>query len=281
MKLRFIFRAWAFGGMVVCCGCGDTVADNSNSTETEMESDFDAGADTGSDTAAGGTFELLWTDDFDSLDSSRWQLMTHTWDGNLAQFTGENAAVQDGILDLSLTAAPDDTAKPFRGVEMRSIETFTYGKFEASVRFASGSAVVSSLVAIYTPWPPDDWNEIDIEFLGKNNDRIQCNHMVNIPPADPETGHIQFPEMLYLDFDPSADFHTYSIEWVPEEVRFFIDGVLMYTATEEVSYLTLPQNILLTIWASDSVGWAGAVDDTTAPTAVSYDWFKVYRYVEN
>ncbi|WP_437728326.1 family 16 glycosylhydrolase [Sorangium sp. So ce861] len=228
--------------------------------------------------AVDGSFELAWEDQFDTVDLTRWQLMTHSWDGNLAQFTGENAAVSDGILHLSLTAA-NDTSKPFRGVEMRSRETLTYGKIEASARFAQGSAVVSSLVLIYTPWPPDDWNELDIEFLGKNTDRVQFNHMVNIPPADPATGHLQFPELVTLDFNPAAGFHDYAIEWVPGEARFYVDGALMHTATEEMARMVLPQNILLTIWASGSPGWAGPVDSSTAPTRAEYDWLRVYRYV--
>jgi len=230
--------------------------------------------------ATSGRFELAWEDQFDTVDPERWQLMTHSWDGNLAQFTGENATTSGGILSLSLTAA-DDPAKPYRGVEMRSRETLTYGKVEASMRFAPGSAVVSSLVLIYTPWPPDDWNELDIEFLGKNTDRIQFNHMINIPPADPETGHLQFPELVTLEFNPADSFHTYAIEWVPGEARFYVDDALLHTATEEMARMVLPQNILLTIWASDSSGWAGPVDTTTAPTSAEYDWIRVYRYVED
>ena len=242
------------------------------------------GASTGGtgDGGTGGTvasgFELAWEDQFDTVDLSRWELMTHSWDGNLAQFTGENATASGGILSLSLTSA-NDASKPFWGVEMRSRETLTYGKVEVSTRFAAGSAVVSSLVLIYTPWPPDDWNELDIEFLGQNSDQIQFNHMINIPPADPETGHLQFPQLVTVPFNPAAEFHTFAIEWVPGEARFIVDGILMHTATEEMARMVLPQNILLTIWASDSAEWAGPVDSTTAPTSAEYDWIRVYRYV--
>ncbi len=237
-----------------------------------------AGATGGAAGALPGRFELAWEDPFDTVDLTRWELMTHSWDGNLAQFTAANAQASGGLLHLSLTAA-DDPEKPFRGVEMRSRETLTYGKVEASARFAAGSAVVSSLVLIYTPWPPDDWNELDIEFLGKNTDRVQFNHMINVPPADPATGHRQFPELVTLGFDPSADFHTYAIEWVPGEARFYVDDALLHTATEEMARMVLPQNILLTIWASDAAGWAGPVDSSTAPTSAEYDWIRVYRYV--
>jgi len=232
----------------------------------------------GATVAPGGTFTLRWEDNFDTIDTARWTAMTHSWDGNLAQFGAENATVSEGILSVGLSAV-EGADKPYAGVELRSVETLTFGKLEASVRFARGSAVVSSLVLIYTPWPPDDWNELDIEFLGKNTDEIQFNHMVNIPPADPESGHVQYPELVPLAFDPAAEFHTYAIEWEPGEARFFIDGMLYHTATEEMQRMVLPQNILLTIWASDAVSWAGPVDETTAPTAASYDWLRVYDYV--
>ena len=69
---------------------------------------------------------------------------------------------------------------------MRSRDTLTYGKVEARVKLAKGSAVVSSLVLIYTPWPADDWNELDVECLGRYADRVQYNTMVYTgPPTTP------------------------------------------------------------------------------------------------
>lgn len=226
-----------------------------------------------------GQFGLLWEDQFNTIDLSRWSLMTHTWDGNLAQFTASNASTSGGILSLSLTAAPGDTVKPYRGVEMRSVDTLTYGRVESSIRFAAGSGVISALVLIYTPWPPDDWNELDVEFLGKSTGQIQFNHMVNVPPADPATGHLQFPVLVTLPFNATTAFHTYVIEWVPGRARFLVDGAVMHEATQEMARMVRPQNILLTIWASDSVAWAGAIDATTAPTSADYDWVRVCRYV--
>lgn len=223
-------------------------------------------------------FQLMWEDPFDSLDTTRWTPQTHSWDGNLAQFTSKNVAVVDGRLQMSLTPS-NSTEKPYDGVEYRSVDAITYGKVEASMRFAKGSGVVSSLVLIYTPWPPDDWNELDIECLGNTTGEVQFNHMVNIPPADPISEHLQFPEKIDLGFDPTADFHTYTIEWLPDAVRFLVDGVVVHEPTEEISRLVLPQNILLTIWASDAPSWAGPIDDTTAPTLAEVDWIRVYSYV--
>jgi beta-glucanase (GH16 family) len=230
-----------------------------------------------------GPFTLAWQDDFNSFDSSRWQLMTHSWDGNLAQFSTSNTRFSGGILSLLLTSQPSDSAKPFRGVEMRSLSTLTYGKIETRARYARGSGVVSATVLIYTPWPADNWNELDIEYLGFNPNSIQFNEMVYLgtPPTPPVTTSVtptQYPQVTSLGFDASADFHVYSIEWTPQAATFLVDGVVKHTWSQEIGRMKLPQNILLTIWASNSASWAGPIQSSTAPTQADFDWIKVYNY---
>ena len=230
----------------------------------------------------GGAFELAWQDDFNKLDLSRWKLMTHSFPSNLATFSAANTRIADGILYLDLKRAPNDREKPFRGVEMRSVEALTYGKVEARARFARGSGVVSSLVTLYTPWPADDWNELDFEFLGRLSKEIQTNSMVYTgPPVAKPVSKAVSPtsaeQMVDLGFDPAAEFHVYSIEWTPGSARFLVDGKVVRTWNKEIARMTLPQNVLLTIWASSAEGWAGEVNDTTAPaSAAAFDWVRVY-----
>lgn len=241
------------------------------------------GAGTGGSggTPANERFTLAWQDDFDTIDPARWALQTFSWDGNLAQFSTENAHVNDGILSISLTSEPSDTAKPYRGVELRSLDTVTYGKVEARMRFARGSGVVSSLVLIYTPWPADDWNEIDIEHLGKDANTVQLNCMTytgepTTPPVTTSVTPTQDPEIVSPGFDVEADFHVYGIEWSPEDVRFTVDGVLLRTWTADIARMRLPQNILFTIWASSAPTWAGPLQPDSVPTSADVDWVKVY-----
>jgi endo-1,3-1,4-beta-glycanase ExoK len=228
-------------------------------------------------------FELAWQDDFDTFDASRWRLMTHSWDTNLAQFSTENVRFEAGLLSLLLTPQASDPAKPFRGVEMRSMDTLTYGKVEARVRLARGSGVVSSLVLLYTPWPADDWNELDVEYLGRYSDRIQFNTMVYTgaptqAPVQVSVTPTQEPYLAPLAFDPSGDFHVYSIAWTPNEVRFEVDGQSQHLWSAQIARMKLPQNILLTIWASSAADWAGPVALDLPPTSADYDWIRVYRY---
>jgi endo-1,3-1,4-beta-glycanase ExoK len=232
--------------------------------------------------SAGEPFTLAWQDDFNTLDSSAWQLQTFTYDGNQATFSTQNASVANGVLTISLTNAPSGAAKPYLGVEMRSTKTLTYGKVSARMRFATGSGVVSGLVLFYTPYPNCDWNEIDIEHLGKSSNSSQLNAMVYLgTPAPSCTASVtptQDPQIVDLGFNAETDFHLYDIEWTPAGVKYFADGVLMRDWTANIARLKLPQTILLTIWASNAASWAGPLNSGSAPTSADIDWIKVYSY---
>jgi beta-glucanase (GH16 family) len=250
-----------------------------------MPQNNDAGAKPATDTqtpTGAGKFALAWEDNFDSFDASRWSLMTHSWDGNLAQFSVDNTRFQDGIASLLLTRADGDTKKPFRGIEMRSKSTITYGKVETRARFAKGGGVISAAVLIYTPWPADDWNELDMEYLAGPG-KMQFNTMVytGAPVAKPATVSVsptQFPKVVDLGFDATADFHVYTMEWTPSAARFLVDGAVKHEWNDQISLMKLPQNLLLTIWASSAATWAGAIGDDTAPTQADFDWVRVYNW---
>jgi endo-1,3-1,4-beta-glycanase ExoK len=241
-----------------------------------------AGAAGAGGAGSDGAFTLSWQDDFDTLDANAWELENFTYDGNQATFTPENAKVEGGTLTIALTAAPAGSAKPYLGVEMRSVKTLTYGKVSARMRFAKGSGVVSGLVLFYTPYPNCDWNEIDIEHLGKTATSSQFNAMVFTGTPNPacttSVSPTQDPQVTPLGFDAEADFHVYDIEWTPAGVKYIADGVLLRTWTKNIALLKQAQNILLTIWASNSAAWAGAVTDASAPTSAELDWIKVYDW---
>ncbi|HEY2410068.1 MAG TPA: glycoside hydrolase family 16 protein [Polyangiaceae bacterium] len=232
--------------------------------------------------AGGDSFVLSWQDDFNTLDLSAWQLQTFTYDGNQAQFSTQNASVSNGVLTISLSAAPNGSAKPYLGVEMRSVKTLTYGKVSARMRFATGSGVVSGLVLFYTPFPNCDWNEIDIEHLGNSSNTSQLNAMVYTGTPNPNctvsVTPTQDPLVTNLGFNAETGFHLYDVEWTPAGVKYFADGLLLRNWTANVARLKLPETILLTIWASSAASWAGPLTASSAPASADVDWIKVYSY---
>ncbi len=233
-------------------------------------------------------FSLLFHDDFDALDTARWMKASHTFTENAAQFDPNMVTVSDGALHLRIEKAdtPSAEGKTYRGGELRTQAFFSYGRFETRARFASGSGLVSSLFTYYDHWADaaleENWNEIDIEFLGKDPTSVQFN-VIHWNAADVRTTHEQHAT---LDFDPSADFHVYAIEWLPEEVNFYVDEELVHTQTDQVAeFLTLDSRLMLNAWpvedTANLTGWAGAVDDAALPAEATYDWVRAYEYVGN
>jgi beta-glucanase (GH16 family) len=276
------------GGRGGITGSGGSATGGSTGTGGSATGGSATGGGTGTGgSATGGTsgtdpFVLSWQDDFNTLNTATWQLQNFTYDGNQATFVPQNASVANGIFTMALTNAASGAAKPYLGVEARSAKTITYGKISARMRFAKGSGVVSGLVLFYTPFPNCDWNEIDIEHLGKSSTSSQLNAMVYTgtynASCTTSVTPTQDPLVVSLGFDAEADFHQYDIEWTPAGVKYFADGVLLRNWTANISLLKRPMNILLTIWMSNAAAWAGAISTTSVPTSADIDWIKVYDW---
>lgn len=234
-----------------------------------------------------GSFELLFEDDFQEFDESRWTKATHTFEENAVQFSEEMVEVEDGVLRLSLSLAPGDSdaERPYLGGEVRTKELFKFGRFETRAKFAPGAGVVSSMFTFYDHWSDPEleegWNEIDIEVLGAYRDSVHVN-VILLSDAGFRQTH-EAP--LGVAFDPTADFHEYAIEWLPEVVHFYIDGQLVHSQVEDVrDLLTHPSKLMMNLWAvKDTPGlraWAGKLDEGAIPTSAYYDWVRVWEYVE-
>lgn len=233
-------------------------------------------------------FTLLFEDQFESIDTTRWGTASHTFVENAAQFDPTLVDVVDGYLRLRLEKAdaPSAEGRIYRGGEIRTNDFFSYGRFEARVRFARGSGIVSSIFTYYDHWAdpanlPENWNEIDIEFLGKDNAGVQFN-VIHWNEAEQRTTH---EEHASLAFDPTTEFHDYAIEWLPDVVNFYVDEELVHSQTEAIAeFLTLDQRFMLNLWNVNDTpalqAWAGAFDEASLPAEAYYDWVRIYALDE-
>ena len=169
-------------------------------------------------------------------------------------------------------------AKPYRGGELRTIESFQYGKFEVRMKSAPGSGVISSFFTFHDYWSEGHtssvyWNEIDLEWLGRYDDKVLTNLII----------HDQWglPDLSDLTFNPNEDFHTYAFEWTSEYIAFFVDDQLIrWVDNFYADSMYREQKIMMNIWQSTSVEWAGSFSTSTLPTYAYYDWVKYYLWVD-
>ncbi|MFN6944515.1 MAG: family 16 glycosylhydrolase [Cytophagaceae bacterium] len=171
------------------------------------------------------------------------------------------------ILILSLIISFSAYSKKFKGAEVRTFETYTYGKFEVRMKAAKGSGMLCSFFTFYDePDFPQNWNEIDIEFLGKLDDQVQFNSII---------GHHTMNEHKHkLGFNHYDDFHLYGFEWYPDSILWFVDGKKVYSQSDDrIKNMNQHQKIMMNIW-----GWTGRWDEEILPVYAYYDFVKYYEY---
>jgi len=206
--------------------------------------------------------KLIYEDYFAKLDKAFWKKSFHTFDNNLAQFSGKNIKVNDGRLILSITPT-SLKGKRFSGAEIRSKESFRYGRFVARLKPANGEGVVSAFFLYDTRGKTHE--EIDIEFTGKNTNLIHFNKWVK------ET---ESPFSSHLNFDASNTYHEYSILWTPDYICWEIDGKEVYKTSKDIPRRRM--KLMFNIWASKSNEWAGKLNPAVLPASMEIDYIKIY-----
>ena len=167
-----------------------------------------------------------------------------------------NINFDGGTMNISITAENGGYA----GGEYRTRGNYSFGYYSVSMKPAKCSGTVSSFFT-YTNFP--QWDEIDIEFLGKDTTKVQFNYF---------TGGTGGHEYLFdLGFDASEEFHEYGFLWQSDSIIWFVDGKAVYKATENI-----PQNaakIMANVWNGKGVDdWLGAFDASELPVTAQYKW---------
>ncbi len=162
-------------------------------------------------------------------------------------------------------------AKTYKGAELRTKASYTYGRVEARFMPAEGKGIVASLFTYHEISSLDQWNEIDIEILGRYKDDVQLTTIV--PNQVIHSSH------NFTRFNPHSGYHTYAFEWTPDYVAWFIDDKEVYRQTGvHIQTLNLPQKIMMNLWVSDGATWVGDWNDTVLPKFSYYDWVSYASY---
>jgi hypothetical protein len=176
------------------------------------------------------------------------------------------------IILAGIFIAPVLHGKDFKGGEYRTKESFLYGRFETRLKTPQREGVLASFFTYYDGGGGvGNWNEIDIEVLGRYTNDVQVN---TITPG--QTNHVRHQP---VNFNPHLDFHIYAFEWTPDYVAWFIDGVEFYRQTEDhIQTLNKSQKLMMNIWNPAYENWVGQWDENILPAFAYYDWVKYYSY---
>lgn len=172
-----------------------------------------------------------------------------------------NVNFSNGIMNIGITR-DKNSAYSYAAGEYRSNEKFGYGLYQVRMKPAKNTGIVSSFFTYTGPSENTPWDEIDIEFLGKDTTKVQFNYYTN---------GVGNHEYVYdLGFDASTSFHTYAFNWQKDYIAWLVDGKEVYRAYDNIP--SNPGKIMMNVWPGKGVdSWLGAYNGVT-PLTASYDW---------
>jgi beta-glucanase (GH16 family) len=204
---------------------------------------------------------------------------------------GTNNVATDGLGSLQITAeAADGSLMCYYGpCEYTSARLLTkerfevaYGRIEARIKVPEGAGLWPAFWMLGTDIDQVDWpqtGEIDImEFVGR-----EPNQVFGTLHGPGYSGGQSYGKSYDLGQPVSGDYHVFAVEWQPDEIAWFIDGIQYFVATPDDPFLqgkqwvfNHPFFILMNVAVGGNFGGpVGA--ETTFPQSMSVDYVRLYQ----
>lgn len=239
-------------------------------------------------------WNLIWQDEFKYKglpDSTKWSFDTkgnaHGWGNNEKQFytenNTENAVVENGVLKIIARKQKTDK-RDYTSARLitKAKASFQYGKIAARMKLPAGKGTWPAFWMLGKNIDSAGWprcGEIDImEHVGYQPDSIYGT--VHTDTYNHTKG-TQKTKALFIK-KPYTKFHTYSIEWTPEKMDFFVDGKKLNSfsnehRTDKEWPFDQPFFIILNLAIGGNWGGKHGIDDSVFPVTMEVDYVRVYQ----
>nr|WP_121271341.1 glycoside hydrolase family 16 protein [Pedobacter schmidteae] len=240
-------------------------------------------------------YRLIWSDEFNYKglpDSTKWgyDVGGNGWGNDELQFYTakdlSNASVSNGVLKITARKQVKENCQytSARLITKDKAE-FTYGKIEIRAKLPAGRGTWPAIWMLGKNIDTATWpacGEIDImEHVGFNKDSIfstihttSYNHIMGT----------QKTKGTYIS-KPYTQFHTYGLEWTPEEMVFLLDGKAWYRirnehlSTREWPFDS-PQFLILNIAVGGGWGGQKGIAENVFPAKMEVDYVRVFQKIK-
>jgi beta-glucanase (GH16 family) len=249
-------------------------------------------------------WQLVWSDEFNQPDGSppdptKWSYDTGNggWGNNeLENYTSRtnNVRIVGGQLVIEADQENYGGSSYTSGrILTQGKWSWTYGRIEARIKIPRGQGIWPAFWMLGTNINSVNWptcGEIDImENIGKTSDQGTDHGTIHGPQSGGDYNGGAGVGSTYTLPGGAAladDFHIYAVQWTTNQIQWFLDTNLFFTATPaslpggSTWVFTQPQFLLLNVAVGGN--WPGNPDGTTVfPQQMLVDYVRVYKYVTN
>ncbi len=232
-------------------------------------------------------WDLVWNDEFDgtSLNTSNWTALDRkdSFNNEKQYYHPNQVTISGGNLQLTAIDVPLQ-GKAYQSGLITSNNLFGPGRFEARVDLPTSQGMWPAfwLNANHIPWPQG--GEIDIlENRGSQPNLVSSAYHWQTNPG-PCCGQHQFVFAEYTATEGGQpvnfhnSFHTYTAEWDETIIRYYVDGNLYHTVTENANrpIFETAKNIIVNLAVGGNFG--GDPDGTTVfPQTMLVDYVRYWQ----
>ena len=151
---------------------------------------------------------------------------------------------------------------------------FKYGRIEARIKGPVGNGTWGAFWLLGADIDERGWpgcGEIDVtELLG----RMPTTNLGYI--HGPLSGGGGRGDKVEMTTPHASEYHTYAVDWLPDQIRYYLDGVLFYTANKLDKDWVFDHEFYMIINLAMGGNLGGQIDGNLKDTSMSFDYIRVY-----